>query len=623
MAPSILEQSQSAKRGIWRKLWNKKFLIILVIVLAAAGGGYYYVYGQKGSNQSAVNQVRRATAKKQDLKISIPAEGKVVARDGVELSFPVSGNLEVDNVYVKEGDKIKRGDKIASVKTENLGFDLRSANASYQSALANFNSKEAGATASDISKSQAAIAQAQVSLDQSKISLTQAQSNAAQQIASAQSALDSAANNLKSNGDSSHSAIVQNAYSDLVNSVKSVSVTLQRSLHDADGILGIDDTSANTDFKSALGARNAASLAVARSSYLVVKAAKIALDSQISGLDGADQSTIDRVATQAKDALRSLEAHTYDMQVMLDATITFIDLSQAKLDGFKSTISSDRTGATAALGSLDNSIQAVASAKTSLSGLQISYDKAVNDLKNAQNQAGQNISNATISVRSKELSLTQAKNDYNDLLAPPREVDLASARSQLTSAAISVDKARYNMSQATLVSPIDGVISMLNYKKGDTILDNSTTKTVATIINNDTLFIEANIEEADISKLHVGDQAAVTFDAVDGVKLDGEISFISLTSTTSSNGIVTYLVRVLLTNTGESQIREGMTATLDFITAQAKGAIAVPVDAVHNVNGKPAVELASGQFVTVVTGFTDGKQVEIISGLNAGDVVQY
>lgn len=179
------------------------------------------------------------------------------------------------------------------------------------------------------------------------------------------------------------------------------------------------------------------------------------------------------------------------------------------------------------------------------------------------------------------------------------------------------------MEQATLTSPIDGIVSMLNYKKGDIILDSSTTKTVATIINNDTLFIEANIEEADISKLKVGDKAQVTFDAIDGVNLSGEISFISLTSETSSNGIVTYLVRVLLTNTSASQIREGMTAAIEFITAEAPGVLSVPVEAVHNVGGKPSVEMADGQYATVTTGFTDGKKAEIISGLKEGDIIIY
>jgi HlyD family secretion protein len=319
-----------------------------------------------------------------------------------------------------------------------------------------------------------------------------------------------------------------------------------------------------------------------------------------------------------------MQDHLRNMQTLLDATVVFTGLPQSKLDGFKSTINSNQSNVNSEVASLNNATQDVYNSKNNLSQYQISYNKAVNDLKVAQNQATQNINNATITVKARQISLTSAQNSYKDLMAPVKESDLASARSQLTSAAISVDRAKYNIDQATLTSPIDGVVAMLNYKKGDIILDNSnTTKTVASILNSDTLYIEVNVEEADISKLKVGDKAQVTFDAVDGVNLTGEISFISLTSTTSSNGIVTYLVRVILTNTANSQIREGMTATLDFITAEAQNVVAIPVQAVHNIGGKPSVEMKDGSVRNVVTGFTDGKKVEVISGLQEGEVIVY
>jgi multidrug efflux pump subunit AcrA (membrane-fusion protein) len=310
------------------------------------------------------------------------------------------------------------------------------------------------------------------------------------------------------------------------------------------------------------------------------------------------------------------------MQALVEATVTFVNLSQSKLDGFKSTVSADRSSINSAIASLNSSLQSLDSAKTSLDQYQDAYDKAVRDLAATKSQTAQNIKNSEISLQSRELSLAQTKNDYTDLIAPISGSDLTSAKTQLTSAAISVDKAKYNMEQATLISPIDGVVSMLNYKKGDIILSDGA-KAMATIINNDTLFIEANIEEADIAKLKVGQKAKATFDAVDGLELNGEISFISMTSKTSTNGIVTYLVRVVIADVGESAVREGMTAAVDFITAEAPNVLSIPVSAVHNIGGKPSVEKASGEIVNVTTGFTDGKNVEVISGLNEGDKIVY
>jgi len=621
MTQSIIEESKRAKHGIFGFIFKRKFLVIAGIVLIVAGATYYF-FGSGGEQTAAVAQQKQATVKREDLKISVQSSGKVVAKDGVELSFPVSGNLEVSNVYIKEGDKVKKGDKIASVKTENLEFELRSAYASYQSALSNFNLKTAGATASEISKSKASVDQAQVSLDQAKISLEQTKSNSAQSIANAELSLETATNNLKLNPDVNDSEIVRNSYTSLISVIKSINISLQKVLRDSDSILGVDDVMINADFKQVLGAKDSNSYNIAATSYLIAKQAKNELDLMSNSLSISDTAAIDVAADKAKATLIIFQNHLYDTQTMLEATVIFVNLSQTKLDGFKSAISSNRSSINSSIASIDSAVQSLDNSKSSLDQYQIAYTKAVNDLTTIQSQAEQNINNANISVKSREIALAQAQNDYQDLMAPAAESDLASARSQLTSAAISVDKAKYNMEQATLISPIDGTVAMLNYKTGDIILSTDA-KTMATIINNDTLFIEANIEEADISKLKVGDKAQVTFDAVEGVELTGEISFISLTSETSSNGIVTYLVRVILSSTGATQIREGMTATIDFVTSEAAGVLTVPVAAVHNIGGKPAVEKKDGTIANVTTGFTDGKKVEVSSGLSEGDIVVY
>lgn len=624
MSKSILEESRQARRGLFSFLFSKKFLIFLAIVLIASFVYYLYFYNKEEASLDSIQQ-KQYTAKVEDLKISVSATGKVVAKDGVELSFPVSGSLEVDEVFVKEGDKIKKGDKIASVKTESLEFELRSAYNSYQSALASYNSKIADATDSEKKKAEASIQQAEVSLDQAKISLEQTKLNSAQSVANAEAAVKTAADNLKLNNTINDSEIVHNAYLSLINTLKSFDVSVLKQLRDSDSVLGVDDTSINSEFKLALGALDSASFNLAKDSYLKVKNLQADFDGLVNNLnDFSSNNEVDTAALKAKELASLLQDHQRYMQRLLDATIVFSGLSQSKLDGFKSMVNSNQSSAISLAGSLNSGTQSVDNAKSSLSNYQTAYEKALRDLETTKNQTAQNIENAEISLRSRQLSLEQAKSDYEDLLAPLDANELASARSQLTSASITVDRAKYNVSQATLVSPIDGIVSALNYKAGDIILDSSnSSKSVATIINNDTLYIEVNVEESDISKLSVGDKAQVSFDAVDQEPLVGEISFISLTSSTNSNGIVTYLVRVILANTENSAIREGMTASLDFITAEAPGVLSIPVAAVSNIGGQPAVILTDGSVRNIITGFTDGKKVEVISGLEVGEKIIY
>lgn len=623
MAQSILEESKNARRGFFGKILHNKVLLLIIIVAAVAGSSYYY-YTKQNSSQSAVVTQTKTTIKRETLKISTQSSGKVVAKDGVALSFPVSGNLEVSNVYVKEGDKVKKGDKIAAVKTESLEFDLRNAYASYQSALANYNSKKIPPTQNEINSSKASIDQAQVSLDQANISLDQTKSTVAQQINNAQVTLQTATNNLKLFQDTGDSQIIRDAYVSLVNTIKSLDITIQRTLSDSDVIIGVDNTSVNLDFKSVLGVQDSSSLNYAKSSYSEAKNLLTSLDSLVNNLDSSNYNSVDSASEKSDKTLSALQTHLNYMQKMLDATITFSNLSQSKLDGFKSTISSNRSSVNSTINNLTNATLAVRNARSNVDSFQIAYDKAANDLKVAKSQGDQNINNSEISVKSRKISLDQARISYAELIAPTPQSDLASVQSQLTSAAINVDKAKYNMSQATLIAPIDGIVSQLNYKQGDIILGTDTSaKSMATIINNDTLYVEVNIEEGDISKIKVGQTANVTFDAIDGVTLTGDVTFISLTSTTNSNGIVTYLVRVAIPKASESQVREGMTSNVEFITSQALNVLSSPVAAVRNIAGKPSVEKADGTIANVVTGFTDGKKVEIISGLNEGDVIVY
>lgn len=620
MSSSILEESQKAKRGLWVKVFRSKFFLSGLLIVITGLSAYFYYSSQNKTGDSFANQ-QRAVVKREDLKIAIESSGKVVARDGVELSFPVSGNLEVSEVYVKEGDKVKKGDKIAAVKTESLEFELRNAYASYQSALANFNSKKAAPTQSEIDKAKAAIDQAQISLDQAKVSLEKTKSSVNQQIANAETSLETANNNLKIFQDTGDSEIVRDAYTSLLTTIKAVNLTAHRALNDSDAILGIDNAAVNDDFESVLGAKNISSLNSARSSYQRTKSLQLSLDNLVAGLTDSNYSGLDAAFSKAEETLTSLQNHLFDMQSLLEATITFVNFSQSDLDGFKATISSNRSSVNSSISSLSTSQQAVRNAKSNLNAYQLAYNKALNDLKTTKSQGENDINTANASVNSRQISLKQAQIDYNDLMAPATEIDLASARAQLTSAAISVDRAKYNMEQATLISPIDGVVSMLNYKQGDTILSDGA-KSMATIINNDTLFIEANIEESDISRLQVGQKAVVSFEAVDGLEIIGELSFISLTSETNSNGIVTYLVRVLLNQPGE-KIREGMTAAVEFITAGKDNVLTVPVTAVRNIGGQAAVETSNSQILNITTGFTDGKKVEVVSGLEEGQTIVY
>lgn len=618
----ILDESVKARTnglGFWR---SKKFIIAAVLIMLSGGVYVFWPEGKKFAGQSQ-SAPKEWTVKKDDIVISVEAEGKVVAEDGVELSFAVSGdNLEVKEVFVKEGDAVKKGDKIASVSTDDLQLSMNSAWASYQSALADFNETMSGATAEEIADSQDKITTAKMSLEQAQRSLENIKQSIADTIYNAQKAVVDAKKDLDDNQDEQSSEDVSGAYEELVETLKSTNISLDGILRASDEIVGVDKTYLNDDFEINLGAKDLSSLSLALETYKKARAGAQDLNRRVIGMSKfSDFGDIESAADLASDVLFDFEEHLNAMKAMLDATITTGDLTESELVAFITSVNSNRSSINTKISALNAEVRAVADAKESLDDYAENYNEAVRDLGNAQADAERTLADAEASVASKELSLRQAERDLEELKAPLTEAELASARSRMSSASISLEKARNSLNDATIISPIDGQVVELNYKAGDIIVDNE--DPVAVILNSSTLFITVNAEEADVSKLAVGQKAIATFPALDDLELKGEISFISLTSNTSNNGIVTYEVRVLIENTDEQKIREGMTASIEFVSSEVRDVLIIPVSAVRNVEGKPSVQALDGIWLPVVTGFTDGKYVEVISGLETGKKILY
>jgi len=634
----ILDDSKRAKTngfGFWR---SKKFIIIAALLLVG-GGAYAFWPNSNSSNSKAQTAPKEWTVRQDNIVISVEADGKVVAEDGVELSFNVNdNNLDVKEVYVKEGDEIKKGDKIATVETTDLELSLNSAWNSYQSTLADYNETMAGATADEKTDATDKITTAEISLEQARQSLEKTKQNNEKSIYNAEQAVADAKENLDDNRDELTSQDVSDAYEDLLDTLKATNISLDSILKDSDEIIGVDKEYLNDDFESSLGVKSVNSLSQAQGSYKKARAGAAELDDLAIILNNNSSDTdIDSAAEKASLVLIDFEKHLNDMKVMLNATVTSNSLSESSLNSFISSISSNRSAINTKITALNNKTEAVGDARDNLDDYVTGYEEALQDLANAKADAERDLFNAEASVTSKELALSQAKRDYDDLIAPLTDAEMAAARTRLNSASVSLQKAQNSLNDATLTSPIDGQVVELNYKAGDIIVDNN--QPVAVILNNETLFVVVNAEEADVSKLSVGQKAIATFDALDGLQLEGEISFISLTSNTSNNGIVTYEVRVLINNpssagkpqsgsdqagpVNERQIREGMSANIEFVAQEVRDVLIAPVSAIRNVEGKPSAQLVSGEWVPVTTGFTDGKNVEVISGLNAGDKILY
>ena len=174
---------------------------------------------------------------------------------------------------------------------------------------------------------------------------------------------------------------------------------------------------------------------------------------------------------------------------------------------------------------------------------------------------------------------------------------------------------------ATIIAPINGMIILRSIEPGQTF-----TTADAVLVMSDRLTIKAQLDETDIAKIHLKQNANVTLDAYPNEIIPGHVDQIAYDAKTINN-VTTYIVDVL-PNKAPSFMLSGMTANVTFIIDNRENILLLPIEAVKNRDNTFYVvteEPNSGKIIEkkIVTGVNsnDGKNVEIVSGLLKDDVV--
>lgn len=116
------------------------------------------------------------TAKRGDLRQTVEAVGTVISDRDLQLQFGISGI--VANVYVKEGDVVRAGQRLAQLRAGGVGADIASAQARVAQAEADLRTMEAGARIEDVAVTEAEVHNKIASLEAAKASLRTAESAA-------------------------------------------------------------------------------------------------------------------------------------------------------------------------------------------------------------------------------------------------------------------------------------------------------------------------------------------------------------------------------------------------------------------------------------------------------------
>jgi RND family efflux transporter MFP subunit len=224
------------------------------------------------------------------------------------------------------------------------------------------------------------------------------------------------------------------------------------------------------------------------------------------------------------------------------------------------------------------------------------------------------VEQARLSLTLAELDLSEARDWYAESDEP---VQIALAI--LDQAQISLQQAEWRLAQATLEAPISSIVTAVLVDQGEVV---GAGQTVVVLSDHVNLEVEVNLDQTDVVRIVQGKTVAVTLDAFPGIEMSGEVIEIAPSADIQS-GVVLYPVTVRLDPTDLS-LRLGMTANVTFPIEQHSDTLLVPFRAVETEGGQAYVTRVTGlgsERVAVTLGLITDTQVEILGGLETGDVV--
>ncbi|MGN1375559.1 MAG: efflux RND transporter periplasmic adaptor subunit [Prevotella sp.] len=188
-----------------------------------------------------------------------------------------------------------------------------------------------------------------------------------------------------------------------------------------------------------------------------------------------------------------------------------------------------------------------------------------------------------------------------------------------------------NASSTLVRSTISGIILDIPVKVGNSvILSNNFNDgtTIATVADMGNLIFKGNVDETEVGMLAVGMGMKISIGALENVNFNATLEYIS-PKAVENNGANQFEIKAAVIVPTENNIRSGYSATAEIILKSAKDVLTIPESAIEFDNGKTFVYIVKNvengkeyEKREVVTGISDGINIEIKKGLRPNDKVR-
>ncbi|HVN26808.1 MAG TPA: efflux RND transporter periplasmic adaptor subunit [Candidatus Paceibacterota bacterium] len=311
------------------------------------------------------------------------------------------------------------------------------------------------------------------------------------------------------------------------------------------------------------------------------------------------------------------------------AASTELNAWQKELQGLSSaspssTIDAAFVNASGHLATIKNLLGLVSNALTQQVNLSTSTIASYNTLLTAAttevNTANTNVTAAAQNIASQKITVRQLQAQLDLKLAGATPQQIAAQQAQVEQAQANAKSVQVKIAQGSLVSPINGVITVQNAKVGQVVTPGTS---LVSVISDGNLEVDAEVPETDIGKIAVGNPVTMTFDAFQGETFNGKVFFIDPAQTVNS-GVVDYKVKVSF-DKADPRLKSGLTADLTIDTKTDNDVLILPQYAIlQNDQGNFVETLSNGKTtqVPVTLGVSDSQgNIEVTSGVTEGEQV--
>jgi RND family efflux transporter MFP subunit len=246
------------------------------------------------------------------------------------------------------------------------------------------------------------------------------------------------------------------------------------------------------------------------------------------------------------------------------------------------------------------------------------WKEAINNALAEETQASSRVTQARNTVY-------QAQEALKLLESEPLTDTLMRAELAVDQALMAYETAHANLEAAQLSAPFTGVVMEVGVKVGDQV---NTNTSVLTLADLQAPLLRFWVEESDMANVLVGNRVNVTFDAWPDDPFTGQVIRVEplLVTVDGTTAVQAWASLNLDLGSEDVTLLSGMTAEVEVVATETRGAVLVPVEALREMSaGNYAVFVVNAdgelEMRAVAIGLRDVLNAEVLSGLEVGDVV--